>query len=395
MKSSRIIKKRKIQKSVDELNTFLKIVDFEGDSIQNVEVMEQHSLISRFSVIQSPKGEYIVVQRANRHIRAFNTLNEVLHILDIQDLHHLHRLVIEYYQHIPPTGLGLILLGDLTTMMETTEESDDQLWIMRIKLDPRDNANGGICNFTGRIKGMHVFIGNFTYVVDFMIVEDISSILDPRLSQMVLGKPFIEISNMTHDPHKGAIRFIRGTDEVAYKMPHKIEQHNSLSDLEKEHTKSVYLRNKEDKRRGVEYVIKPGDGVTYHTRRRHTSSSDGITHLKMASACTDSNADLEDSFYDGVTAKMRHAYDSKCDELNTAKVSIMANLSHYGSDALSESVEIDHLKQALLEYLKEKESLLQMVTLLKNDFKKEESRNLDREIALEKQIKHLDNIVFC
>nr|GEV03739.1 hypothetical protein [Tanacetum cinerariifolium] len=40
---------------------------------------------------------------------------------------------------------------------------------------------------------------NFTYVIDFMIVKDISSIIDPRLSQVVLGRPFIEVSNMTHD----------------------------------------------------------------------------------------------------------------------------------------------------------------------------------------------------
>ncbi|GJU00593.1 hypothetical protein Tco_1110931 [Tanacetum coccineum] len=171
------------------------------------------------------------------------------------------------------------------------------------------------------------------------------------------------------------------------------------------------------------------------------------------------------------------AYDSDCDELNTAKVALMANLSHYGSDALAEvhnhdnvdnnminqavqampsseqsnvvnhseteitsdsniipyshvndtltaelerykeqvkvlkegqnvdlrsndnvsdssaqSVEIDRLKQTLSEHLKEKESLMQTVTLLKNDFKKEESRNIDREIALEKRIKQLDNI---
>ncbi|GJW08383.1 retrovirus-related pol polyprotein from transposon TNT 1-94 [Tanacetum coccineum] len=64
------------------------------------------------------------------------------------------------------------------------------------------------------------------------------------------------------------------------------------------------------------------------------------------------------------------------------------------SDTCAQSVEIDLLKQTLSEYLKEKESLLQTVTLLKNDFKKEESRNIDREIALEKQIKQLDNIVF-
>ncbi|GKA90424.1 retrotransposon ORF1 [Tanacetum coccineum] len=124
-----------------------------------------------------------------------------------------------------------------------------------LKLNPRENANGGVSNFTGRIKGMHVFVGNFTYIVDFMIIEDISSIIDPRLSQVVLGKPFVEISNMTHDPPEGVVRFTNGNNEVAYKMPHKIEQYDSLSDLEKEHTKSVYLRNEEDKRRGVEYVM--------------------------------------------------------------------------------------------------------------------------------------------
>ncbi|GJV36457.1 hypothetical protein Tco_1408934, partial [Tanacetum coccineum] len=160
------------------------------------------------------------------------------------------------------------------------------------------------------------------------------------------------------------------------------------------------------------------------------------------------------------------AYDSDCDELNTAKVALMANLSHYGSDALAEvhnpdnmdnnminqgvqlmlsseqsnvvnhseteitsdsniipysqykeqvkvlkegqnvdlkrkdnvsdsceqSIKIDRLKQTLSEQLKENESLMQTVTLLKTDFKKEESRNIDREIALEKKIKQLDNI---
>ncbi|GJR07203.1 integrase, catalytic region, zinc finger, CCHC-type containing protein [Tanacetum coccineum] len=117
------------------------------------------------------------------------------------------------------------------------------------------------------------------------------------------------------------------------------------------------------------------------------------------------------------------AYDSDCDELNSAKVALMANLSHYGSDALAElktqvanctktnlenksvndtlTAELERYKEQVKVLkegqnvdlrIKEKESLLQTVTLLKYDFKKEESRNIDREIALEKQIKHLDNI---
>ncbi|GJT93302.1 hypothetical protein Tco_1082147 [Tanacetum coccineum] len=166
------------------------------------------------------------------------------------------------------------------------------------------------------------------------------------------------------------------------------------------------------------------------------------------------------------------AYDSDCDELNTAKVALMANLSHYGPDALVESNVVNHseteitsdsniipysqyviesqqasvqnsnslthqdalilfmieqlktqvvnctkinldnksvndtltaklerykeqvkvLKEGQNVDLQKKESLMQTVTLLKNDFKKEESRNIDREIALEKKIKQLDNI---
>nr|GFB53450.1 hypothetical protein [Tanacetum cinerariifolium] len=153
------------------------------------------------------------------------------------------------------------------------------------------------------------------------------------------------------------------------------------------------------------------------------------------------------------------AYDSDCDEINSTKIALMVNLSHYGSDNLVEvhnqdnvtnnvidqdvqatstseqsnilnqsetkitnnknvneiltaelerykdqvrnlkeqnnvdkasesctqSLEIYNLKHVLSKHLKENESLEQKVTLLKNDFQKEESRNIDRKLALEKQ----------
>nr|GFB97328.1 hypothetical protein [Tanacetum cinerariifolium] len=77
------------------------------------------------------------------------------------------------------------------------------------------------------------------------------------------------------------------------------------------------------------------------------------------------------------------------------KISLMENLSHFGSDNLTEesvlkeqqndnkasvsyeqSLEIKTLKYILSDNLKEKESLEQKITLLKNDFQKEESRNI-------------------
>nr|GFA97598.1 hypothetical protein [Tanacetum cinerariifolium] len=162
------------------------------------------------------------------------------------------------------------------------------------------------------------------------------------------------------------------------------------------------------------------------------------------------------------------AYDSDCDEINSAKIALMANLSHYGSDTLAKSntiqnstlpalqddlilsvfeqlktqvvtctkinqdnkhvndlltaeferykiqervlnelkhdekestsyeysQEIESLKHTLSEYLKEKESFEQRITILKDDLQKEESRNIDRGLALEKKVNELNNIMF-
>nr|GEX18099.1 ribonuclease H-like domain-containing protein [Tanacetum cinerariifolium] len=111
----------------------------------------------------------------------------------------------------PNDGEGVKTEGPTVECFDTFPTRDELTY-------HKENSNGGVSNFTRRIKGMHVFIGNFTYIVEFMIIKDISSIIDPRLSQVVLEKPL-------------------------------------LSNLKKEHTKSVYLRNDEDKRRGVEYVM--------------------------------------------------------------------------------------------------------------------------------------------
>nr|GEU34951.1 hypothetical protein [Tanacetum cinerariifolium] len=141
------------------------------------------------------------------------------------------------------------------------------------------------------------------------------------------------------------------------------------------------------------------------------------------------------------------AYDSDCDELNTAKIAPMVNLSHFCSDALEEeavqnstpsaqqdalilsvieqlrtqvmtytkinldnksvidtlTVELERYKEQV-KFLKEGKNVdfMHRVTVSdlceyytsKNDFKKEEYRNIDREIVLEKKIKLFDNIVF-
>nr|GFA81662.1 hypothetical protein [Tanacetum cinerariifolium] len=55
------------------------------------------------------------------------------------------------------------------------------------------------------------------------------------------------------------------------------------------------------------------------------------------------------------------------------------------STSYEHSQEIDSLKHTLFEYLKEKESFETKISILKDDLQKEESRNIDKELALEKE----------
>nr|GFB81606.1 hypothetical protein [Tanacetum cinerariifolium] len=55
------------------------------------------------------------------------------------------------------------------------------------------------------------------------------------------------------------------------------------------------------------------------------------------------------------------------------------------STSYEHSQEIESLKHTIFEYLKEKESFEQKLTILKDDLQKEESRNIDRELSLEKE----------
>ncbi|GKD94237.1 MAK10-like protein [Tanacetum coccineum] len=162
-------------------------------------------------------------------------------------------------------------------------------WIMTTRLAPRKNPKNpiGLNNFTGRAKGMHVFVGNFTYVSDFVIIDDISSVIDPRVSHVVLEKPFFELSGMTYDSSLGVVRLTNGNEEIAYKMPHKIDQYDSLSIVEKENMKSIYLRNDEEKKKGIEYVMSkiPGFykeclelGPEYRTGQEESSSGTSENH---------------------------------------------------------------------------------------------------------------------
>ncbi|GKA15937.1 protein kinase-like domain, concanavalin A-like lectin/glucanase domain protein [Tanacetum coccineum] len=83
-------------------------------------------------------------------------------------------------------------------------------------------------NFIGRVKGLKVFVGNFTYECNFMILEDTTSSIDHHLGEVVFGKPFARNNGLVHDQEEGTVTFEKDDKKITFKMPYKMEASNRI-----------------------------------------------------------------------------------------------------------------------------------------------------------------------
>ncbi|GKE33843.1 protein kinase-like domain, concanavalin A-like lectin/glucanase domain protein [Tanacetum coccineum] len=80
-----------------------------------------------------------------------------------------------------------------------------------------------ISNFVGRIRGLKIFIGSFTYECDFMILEDTTSIINHHLGEMVFRRPFIDETGLVYNEEEGTVIFKQGDEKIMFKMPHTMK----------------------------------------------------------------------------------------------------------------------------------------------------------------------------
>ncbi|GJW10981.1 protein kinase-like domain, concanavalin A-like lectin/glucanase domain protein [Tanacetum coccineum] len=104
-------------------------------------------------------------------------------------------------------------------------------------------------NLVRRVRGLKVFVGNFTYECNFMILEETTSIIDHHLGEVVFGKPFVRKTGLVYDLEEGTITFEKDNEKITFKMPYKMEEFNHL-DFKNVNTDSIppfVLENNNDR----------------------------------------------------------------------------------------------------------------------------------------------------
>nr|GEY40090.1 hypothetical protein [Tanacetum cinerariifolium] len=111
-------------------------------------------------------------------------------------------------------------------------------------------------NFVGLGRDMHVFVGNMSYVMDFTILESIENNIDPSLSYVVFGRPFVEIACLAINTEYGLMTFTDGIKEFTFKTPYKDPERSKLSSNGHDLLSSRVILSEDDYDRGCR---KPSD----------------------------------------------------------------------------------------------------------------------------------------
>ncbi|GKC61894.1 hypothetical protein Tco_1089492 [Tanacetum coccineum] len=125
--------------------------------------------------------------------------------------------------------------------------------------------------------GFKVFVGNFTYECNFMILEDTTSIIDHHLGEVVFGKPFVRKTGLVYDQEEGTVIFKKDNEKITFKLPHKMETFNHIkfNDVNTDSIPPFVLENNDD--RGKTYY---SDSLTLGPEyKEHESISKEIRHL--------------------------------------------------------------------------------------------------------------------
>ncbi|GJV75195.1 hypothetical protein Tco_1506779 [Tanacetum coccineum] len=112
---------------------------------------------------------------------------------------------------------------------EEEEEGDPEHFntfptMNELRLEPRRKLSNPKknYNFVGRVRGLKVFVGNFTYECDFMVLEDMNNVIDHYLGSVLFGKPFVEATGLVYNKEEGTVVFERDKEKIIFKIPYKM-----------------------------------------------------------------------------------------------------------------------------------------------------------------------------
>ncbi|GKB40553.1 hypothetical protein Tco_0885495 [Tanacetum coccineum] len=108
----------------------------------------------------------------------------------------------------------------VSPFLDSDDDSDDGEVLN--ELEEYEGLESTGRNLVAIVRDVYVSIGSFTYITDFVILEDIGEIIVSDMTDVVIGKPFREVAKLEYNCAKGLMSFTRIFDHYTFQIPRTI-----------------------------------------------------------------------------------------------------------------------------------------------------------------------------
>ncbi|GJV61006.1 putative reverse transcriptase domain-containing protein [Tanacetum coccineum] len=108
-------------------------------------------------------------------------------------------------------------------------------------------------NVVGTLMNVPIFVGTFSVMTDFVVLEDMDAYRDNEIGDVIFGEPFLREVGIKTKRFEGIITPYKGNDEVTYQM---VRSHPRFKHRTNEHCNKIppLLKvSKNDKRNGISH----------------------------------------------------------------------------------------------------------------------------------------------
>ncbi|GJX24450.1 homeodomain-like protein [Tanacetum coccineum] len=82
-----------------------------------------------------------------------------------------------------------------------------------------DKLEGTGKNLVAIVRDVYIFVGSFTHITDFVVLEDIREFIMSDMAEVLMGRPFRKITKLKYDVAKGLVSFTKIFNTYTYRMP--------------------------------------------------------------------------------------------------------------------------------------------------------------------------------
>ncbi|GJY85866.1 homeodomain-like protein [Tanacetum coccineum] len=214
--------------------------------LRHNQVVDLGPTIEEGEVIDTPIKEMVKTRhdddKITNGVKDYPSFSNLDRKIRVNDAYNLRFFCIIGYEHVDANFFPLLSINMMSKRFYNS--------IMKDKLEFKGKS------VVGAFMNAPIFVGTFSVVTDFAVIEDMDHYRDEEMGDVIVGKEFCKEIRVKAKRFEGMITIYNGNDEMTYQMARSHPRFKHLTNEQCNKIPPLLKMSEEDKMNGISHLYK-------------------------------------------------------------------------------------------------------------------------------------------